>query len=51
MRSREEHGADSVQMRIAIVRELERLTKADFKSTQDFHFKIKSFLSKGRPKK
>lgn len=38
---------DSVQQRVGIVRELERLTKTNFKSTADLHFKIKTFVDKG----
>lgn len=39
---------ESVQARIGITRELEKLLGTDFKDTQDFHFKIQSFLTKGR---
>jgi transcriptional regulator with XRE-family HTH domain len=40
--------ADSVQKKIGIIRELERLTKSDFKNTDDFHAKIKTFLTNGK---
>ena len=42
------NDADSVQARVNIIRQLEKLIKADFKTTEDFHFKIKSYLTKGR---
>jgi DNA-binding transcriptional regulator YiaG len=37
----------SVQRRIAIVRELEASLGTDFRDTQDFHFKVRSFLARG----
>jgi len=39
---------ESVQVRVNIIRELERLLRTDFKSTEDFHFKIKSYLTNGK---
>ena len=36
--------AESVCIRVDIVRELERLTGQNFKSTEDFHQKVNSFL-------
>jgi len=39
-------GSDpgSLQTRVDIIRELERITRQDFKSTADFHAKINAWL-------
>ena len=35
---------ESLQTRVDIIRELERITRQDFKSTTDFHSKINAWL-------
>lgn len=35
---------ESLQTRVDIIRELERITRQDFKSTADFHAKINAWL-------
>jgi len=35
---------ESLQTRVDIIRELERITRQDFKSTADFHSKINAWL-------
>lgn len=35
---------ESLQARVDIIRELERITRQDFKSTADFHAKINAWL-------
>mgnify|MGYP000919099503 CR=1 FL=1 len=37
---------EAINTRVNIIRELEKLTKSDFKSTLDFHQKVGSFLIK-----
>jgi hypothetical protein len=34
----------SIQTRVDIIRELERITRQDFKSTDDFHAKINAWI-------
>jgi len=39
---------NSTQKKTRVIQELEKLLKTDFKNTEDFHFKIKSYLKTGQ---